>query len=98
MSLLLSRASGSDSLESARILHDWLDEQSGRWPPGVEVFGYDESWELIRGRTLLLVKNGATALILVVAVLFLFLNGRVAFWVAVGVPVSFMAALGCSGR
>ena len=29
-----------------------------------------------------------------VAVLFLFLNGRVAFWVAVGIPVSFMAALG----
>ena len=94
VSLLLSRAKGSDSLESARILHDWLDEQSGRWPPGVEVSGYDESWELIRDRTLLLVENGATGLVLVVAVLFLFLNGRVAFWVAVGIPVSFMAALG----
>ena len=92
--LLLSRASGSDSLESARILHDWLDEQHGRWPPGVEVFSYDESWEQIRKRTLLLVENGAGGLALVVAVLFLFLNGRVAFWVAVGIPVSFMAALG----
>ena len=92
--LLLSRASGTDSLESARILHDWLDEQSGRWPPGVEVFSYDESWEQIRKRTLLLVENGAGGLALVVAVLFLFLNGRVAFWVAVGIPVSFMAALG----
>ena len=58
------------------------------------MFSYDQSWELIRGRTLLLLKNGATGLVLVVAVLFLFLNGRVAFWVAVGVPVSFMAALG----
>ncbi len=92
--LLLSRASGSDSLESARILHDWLDDQHGRWPPGVEVFSYDESWEQIRKRTLLLVENGAGGLALVVAVLFLFLNGRVAFWVAVGIPVSFMAALG----
>ena len=92
--LLLSRASGTDSLESARILHEWLDEQHGRWPPGVEVFGYDESWEQIRKRTLLLVENGASGLALVVAVLFLFLNGRVAFWVAVGIPVSFMAALG----
>ena len=94
MDLLLSRASGTDSLESARILHDWLDEQHGRWPPGVEVFSYDESWEQIRKRTLLLVENGAGGLALVVAVLFLFLNGRVAFWVAVGIPVSFMAALG----
>ena len=94
VSLLLSRARGSSSLESARILHDWLDEQSGRWPPGVEVSSFDESWEQIRKRTLLLVENGATGLVLVVAVLFLFLNGRVAFWVTVGIPVSFMAALG----
>ncbi len=30
---------------------------------------------------------------LVVAILFLFLNGRVAFWVTVGIPASFLAAL-----
>ena len=93
VTLLLSRASGSDSLESARILHDWLAEQNGRWPPGVEVFAFDESWQQIRKRILLLVENGASGLVLVVAVLFLFLNGRIAFWVAVGIPVSFMAAL-----
>ena len=92
-SLLLGRAASSDSLQSARIFHEWLDEQRGQWPPGIEVFAYDESWEQIRERILLLLKNGATGLILVVAVLFLFLNARVAFWVAVGIPVSFMAAL-----
>ena len=94
VSLLLSRAETSDSLESARIFHEWLDDRRGGWPPGVDVFAYDESWELIRDRTMLLLKNGASGLILVVAVLFLFLNTRVAFWVAVGIPVSFMAALG----
>ena len=94
VSLLLSRAETSDSLESARILHDWLDERRSQWPPGVEVAPYDESWELIRERTMLLLKNGAGGLVLVIAVLYLFLNVRVAFWVAVGIPVSFMAALG----
>ena len=94
VSLLLSRAETSDSLESARALHEWLVERRGQWPPGVDVIAYDESWELIRERTVLLLKNGAGGLVLVVAVLFLFLNTRVAFWVAVGIPVSFMAALG----
>ena len=94
VSLLLSRAETSDSLESARILHEWLEGRHGQWPPGVEVIAYDESWELIRDRTMLLLKNGAGGLILVIAVLYLFLNARVAFWVAVGIPVSFMAALG----
>ena len=94
VSLLLSRAETSDSLESARILHEWLEGRHDQWPPGVEVIAYDESWELIRDRTMLLLKNGAGGLILVIAVLYLFLNARVAFWVAVGIPVSFMAALG----
>ena len=94
VTLLVSRAETSDSLESARVLHQWLDGRRGQWPPGVEVVAYDESWELIRERTMLLLKNGAGGLVLVVAVLFLFLNARVAFWVAVGIPVSFMAALG----
>ena len=94
VSLLLGRAESSDSLESARVLHEWLDERRDGWPPGVEVAAYDESWELIRERIMLLLKNGAGGLVLVVAVLYLFLNARVAFWVAVGIPVSFMAALG----
>ena len=94
VSLLLSRAKKSDSLESARILHEWLEGRRGQWPLGVEVDAYDESWELIRDRTMLLLKNGAGGLVLVIAVLYLFLNARVAFWVAVGIPVSFMAALG----
>ena len=93
VTLLVSRAESSDSLESARVLNEWLEEQQGRWPPGVEVSAYDESWELIRERTLLLLKNGLSGLVLVIAVLFLFLNSRVAFWVTVGIPVSFMAAL-----
>ena len=94
VSMLLSRAGSSDSLDAARSLHEWLEESRGQWPPGVEVSAYDESWELIQERTMLLLKNGASGLILVVAVLFLFLNSRVAFWVTVGIPVSFMAALG----
>ena len=93
VSMQLSRAETSDSLESARVLHEWLAARQGQRPPGVEVLAYDESWELIRERTMLLLKNGAGGLVLVVAVLYLFLNVRVAFWVAVGIPVSFMAAL-----
>ena len=94
VTVLLSRAETSDSLESARIFHEWLDGRRGTWPPGVDVVPYDESWELIRDRTMLLLKNGVGGLFLVVAVLYLFLNARVAFWVAVGIPVSFMATLG----
>jgi multidrug efflux pump subunit AcrB len=42
---------------------------------------------------MLLVKNGAGGLVLVLMILYALLSRRVAFWVAVGIPVSFMATL-----
>lgn len=91
--LHLKRSATSDSLVSARIMHDWLDEARKRFPPGVSITVYDESWTLIKDRINLLLKNGLGGLLLVIGILFLFLNGRVAFWVTVGIPVSFMATL-----
>ncbi|WP_231471293.1 efflux RND transporter permease subunit [Thioalkalivibrio sp. HK1] len=94
ISLILNRAQGTDTLEMAGILNDWLDSQAGRFPPGVEVFTYEEDYELVVSRMNLLLKNGLGGLILVLAMLFLLLKLRVAFWVAVGIPISFMATLG----
>lgn len=91
--LRAQRATAGDTLESASILRKWLEETRAELPPGVQVTVYDESWLLIRDRINLLLKNGASGLVLVVAILFLFLNARVAGWVTLGIPVSFMAAL-----
>lgn len=49
--------------------------------------------ELITQRIALLLNNGLTGLGLVVVLLFLFLNARTAFWVAMGIPTSMAAAL-----
>jgi multidrug efflux pump subunit AcrB len=48
----------------------------------------------LKQRIMLLINNGATGLLLVVGLLFLFLNSRVAFWVAMGIPASLLAAWG----
>jgi len=91
--LLLQRDANADSLASAQILRNWLAETRPQLPTDIELQVFNESWRLIKERLLLLVKNGAGGLLLVIGILFLFLNGRVAFWVAVGIPVSFMATL-----
>ncbi|SFD56247.1 Multidrug efflux pump subunit AcrB [Sulfitobacter brevis] len=49
--------------------------------------------EAITGRLDLLIDNGLMGLVLVVVLLFLFLNARTAFWVAAGIPASMAAAL-----
>jgi multidrug efflux pump subunit AcrB len=91
--LRLMRSSTSDSLESARVLQEWVAEARERYPPTIGFTVFDESWTLIQDRINLLIKNGLGGLVLVVAILYLFLNARVALWVAVGIPVSFMATL-----
>ena len=62
-------------------------------PPNIQLQVFNECWQLIKERIMLLLKNGAGGLVLVVLILYVFLTGRVAFWVAVGIPVSFMATL-----
>jgi multidrug efflux pump subunit AcrB len=93
LELVLRRAESGDSFDAANILEQWLQDTLPGLPPGIDVTVYDESWQLIKERIMLLVKNGGGGLILVVAILYVFLTGRVAFWVAVGIPVSFAATL-----
>ncbi len=91
--LVLSRNESGDSLQSAEILQKWLAETKPGLPPNINIQVFNERWQLIKDRILLLVKNGAGGLALVLIILYLFLSARVAFWVAVGIPVSFMATL-----
>ncbi|NPA71978.1 MAG: efflux RND transporter permease subunit, partial [Gammaproteobacteria bacterium] len=89
----LLRAESGDTLVSSKILMDWVKETEPTLPEGMRLQVYDETWSLVYQRIMLLVNNGISGLILVVLILYLFMNGRVAFWVAVGIPVSFAATL-----
>ena len=90
----LSRSKDADSLKSARIMREWVEQTRPLLPTGFELNVYDERWGYIKDRINLLLKNGATGLVLVILILFLFLNVPAASWVTVGIPTSFMAALG----
>lgn len=92
--LLAQRTETADALDSARVLEQWIEDTRPRLPPTVSLEIFDQSWHLINERIMLLLKNGAGGLLLVVAILYVFLNGRVAFWVAAGIPVSLLATLG----
>lgn len=91
--MTLKRAENGNSLEAAGILQAWVDETLSVLPPNIEAQVFNERWTLIKGRIDLMIRNGGGGLALVLIILFLFLSGRVAFWVAVGIPVSFMATL-----
>ncbi len=91
--LQLMRAESGDTLKSSKVMDEWLQETIPQLPQGISLKVYDETWSLVNQRIMLLVNNGVGGLILVVLILYIFLNGRVAFWIAIGIPVSFMTTL-----
>jgi multidrug efflux pump subunit AcrB len=62
-------------------------------PEGVEIASWLDGATSIRDRLMLLGKNGFIGVALVLGILMLFLNLRLAFWVAVGIPVSLAGAV-----
>ncbi|KZM51451.1 efflux RND transporter permease subunit [Labrenzia sp. OB1] len=88
------RAEKTDTLKAAAIVDAYLAEITPQLPQTLEILKYDVSADAVKGRISLLVENGLSGLVLVVAILFLFLNARIALWVAAGIPVAMMATLG----
>jgi len=92
--LQILRTEKTDTLKAAQIVDDYLAEISQELPQTLEILKYDVRADAVKGRISLLVENGLTGLVLVVGILFLFLNARIALWVAAGIPVAMMATLG----
>ena len=92
--LVLTRSKGLDSIDAQRIVMNYLDEVAPTLPASLDVEIYDVFSEAVTQRVDMLLWNGFTGLLLVLAALYLFLNGRIAFWVAMGIPISIMATLG----
>lgn len=92
--MLLQRTETGNALKAAKALQSWLNTTRPTLPPSIQLEVYDQQWELIRDRIDLLLSNGLSGLALVVLILYLFLPGRVAFWVAAGVPTAFLLTLG----
>ena len=61
-------------------------------PEKISVDYWNDQSALLEGRIDLLVRNGRLGLILVVGILALFLNARLAFWVSMGIPISFLGS------
>ena len=88
------RAQTADTLDTHAALMGYLKDIDGQLPAGLSLVAYDVLAERLVDRILLLVKNGLGGLAIVVVVLFVFLNARIAFWVAAGIPVALLATIG----
>lgn len=69
-----------------------LAEIESELPPGVNYAVSSDTSEVYQQRLELLLKNAGLGLLLVLIVLGIFLEMRLAFWVTMGIPISFLGA------
>jgi multidrug efflux pump subunit AcrB len=91
--IIPQRTENDSTLAMAEITNEWIAETQPLLPSGTQLIVLDERWQYLNDRINLLLENGLTGLLFVVIILYLFLNQRVAFWVTLGIPVSFLATL-----
>lgn len=90
---VVTKPLSGNALLVAETIRDWRDVFAAKLPPNIQLTAHREEWRLIESRLDLLLKNGFQGLILVLILLFLFLHPRLAFWVAIGIPATFMVSI-----
>ncbi|WP_170562596.1 efflux RND transporter permease subunit [Ruegeria atlantica] len=93
MSVRVDRSNLGDAIEIQHTVEDVVKEMQASVPEGVTIELIRTRAQAITDRLDILVDNGLVGLGLVVCLLFLFLNARIAFWVAAGIPVAMSAAI-----
>lgn len=93
VSIRIDRSDGGDAIKIQHVVQEVADDMQLSLPQGVTIQLIRTRAEAITDRLNILVDNAVVGLVLVIALLFLFLNVRIAFWVAAGIPVALFAAI-----
>ncbi len=91
--LQVYRIGDQDLIEIVTEVRAYVEEAQARLPEGMHLTVWRDGSVALRGRIDTMLRNGRAGFGLVLLVLALFLRTRLAFWVALGVPISFAGAL-----
>ena len=86
------RVGNESATDIADAVYAYVQGASASLPDGINMAAWQDWAYTLRSRTRLLVENALSGLLLVFVVLALFMRLRLALWVAIGIPVSFMGA------
>ena len=91
--LIISKNTTDDTLKVFKALNDFVEAENKILPHSTRLTITKNKASIVSDRLRLLVKNAWQGLILATLALFLFFNWRYTFWVALGLPVSFLGGL-----
>ncbi len=93
MFVQVMRTGNESAIDISNKVHAYVGGARGRFPAGVHLFVWSDESIAIRARLSTLAWSMLQGRILVLLVLGLFLRPMLAFWIVVGIPVSFAGAV-----
>ncbi len=91
--LQVNKTKNQDTLTVMAAVRNFLETEQQRAPPGIDYVITRDVASIVQDRLDLLLDNGIIGLALVFLTLWLFFSFRLSFWVAMGLPASFLASL-----
>lgn len=86
------RIGDQSAIDVATKVHAYIAEQQARLPRGLSLSYWDDNSEIVKKRLHTLTTNALQGGVLVMLLLMLFLRPAIAFWVFIGIPISFLGA------
>lgn len=90
--IVVNRTDNQDTIAISNTVKDYIKTHTASLPKGITLGYWFDMAEMVQDRIDLLLKNGIQGILLVFIGLALFLDLGLAFWVASGIPISFMGA------
>ena len=87
------RVGDQNALEITEKVKTYIAGARTRMPEGISLTVWADFSRVLEGRLDLMLRNGRLGFILVFVMLAIFLRLRLAFWVALGIPISFFGAI-----
>ena len=86
------RIGDQSDLDISAYVHQYVEDKRSTLPAGIYIDYARDNARILRSRIDLLIRNARLGLVLVFICLSFFLDLRLAFWVMMGIPISFLGA------
>ncbi len=93
VNLDVNKTEEEDTIRVADIVRQFVVDRQETLPPGVHITMWGDWSNYVKDRLGMLIDNGILGFILVFFTLWFMLNVRLSFWVAIGIPISFLGTL-----
>ncbi|MFW5427483.1 MAG: efflux RND transporter permease subunit [Methylophagaceae bacterium] len=89
----VARVGDQNAISLANTVKDYIEKRKETLPAGLSLSTWKDSSEVVKARLNTLTYSFFQGIVLVLLLLALFLRPDLAFWVSVGIPISFLGAL-----